>query len=152
MYALNWNDDSIWQINRNASSFPIKHLTTTNLKPTKIRFCKLLDLLVMLGEDDITITNRFGSLISHKTLDGNLNPHQIIIHNEEIWIVGDWVECLTLPTLQSFCTIEEESLKVWEVYPPLDLMILNNETMYILPEHANFIQKIQMKFNREDGW
>lgn len=148
MYALNWNDDNIWQINRDASAFPIKHLATKSQKPTKIRYCKSLDLLAVLGNDNIAITDRFGSLISHKVLDANLNPHQIVIHNKEIWIVGDWVECLTLPTLQNFCTIEKESLKSWGVYPPIDLMIDGNETMYILPEHGNFIQKIKMKYNR----
>ena len=151
MYALNWNDENVWQINRDKNAFPIKIISPHSRKPSKIRFCKDLNQIILLGDDHIRTIDRFGNPIAQKTLDNPLAAGNLVIYRKEAWLVGNGIECLSLPELKNILTFSNDSLKYWGVFPPRDIMLTDDETMYILPENGNFIQKVRIIRSGEDG-
>jgi len=146
LYVINQADKDIWRIQHNGIATPLGGASSRGgwlINPIQVRFCSKLQKLVLLDDENIQLCDLFGNPGVRIPIEMS-KPRSLTVHNGEVWIVGDALECMSLQNRRQELYLPSDSLYNWNVYPPAAVMLPNNNLLYMLPGSSDQILKLKI--------
>ncbi|MCF7810457.1 hypothetical protein K9N50_05670 [bacterium] len=147
LFVLNRADDDLWKIDRDGIVVKYNWSPSGSGKltnPRRIRYNSQIDKLVILNKDYLLLSNPNGS--NSRKIPLRLKAASgIAVSDREIWIAGDYLECIPLKTKTGSFLLPSDSLRAWNAFPAIDVTYDNNDFLYVLSGFDGNVLKLKIQ-------
>lgn len=138
LFIVNQYDDDIWRVDRQGRAFPLGWSQSgPDLlnQPVRLEYSSTQDILVILDRNGVHLSRNRGTPSPILKILVK-QPACICVSNDELWIAGEGLGCISLKKRTSVFFVPVDSLISWQAYPPADLTLsYDTGKLYILPEN-----------------
>ncbi len=151
MYIINRADNDVWRIDRDGKAMPLGWSPSRAGRitaPARIRYVPEIDKLLILDSDGLKLSPPHGTPgLAIKTKVGN--PSGIGANDQEAWVAGEGLACISLTEKLETFYVPPDSLKSWGVFPAADVTPAGRHQLYILPRNGGrvLVMKILRGFS-----
>jgi len=147
LFVINRADDDLWKIERDGLAVPFGWSPSASGKlsnPKRIRYNSQIDRFVILDDNYLLLVAPGGGYARKIPLRLEA-ASGVALSEQEIWVVGDGMECISIATKSESYFVPPDSLKEWGVFPAVDVTIDNDGFIYILSGFDGAVLKFEIQ-------
>ena len=142
LFFINRTDDDVWRVDRQGQAYPLgwsRSGDNSISRPKRLEYSSSLDMLLIIDQSGVRVSLHRGmpSVLLRTSVD---KPRSISVSDNEAWVVGEGLGCISLKTRREVYFAPIDSLRAWKVYPCADLALSHDAMrLYLLAESGGIV-------------
>ncbi|MBC8465875.1 hypothetical protein H8D57_02515, partial [bacterium] len=147
LFFINSSDNRVWELDRSMDVKPMTYLSSklpTKNKYIQVRYLVNRNEVILLGSETLEKITLPGNFVKKHDVK-SLSPKRFALFGDEIWILGNRIECVNVINLERLyiSSIKNEFESITDIIVPY------KEILYLLQNRGNYITRMKIVRNSD---